>query len=121
MTEQWRGLHNEDQHEYPSDSGAYCRTCAGVVCWEDTPCYCCLAAEVEALRGEVNLIELSCGDWKKRALAAEAQVQRVREVLADYEPFPDSLTLEVFKALDGGEVPLNNYGDDIVYLDGGDA
>ena len=56
MTEQWRGLHNEDQHEYPSDSGAYCRTCAGVVCWEDTPCYCCLAAEVEALRAQVQAV-----------------------------------------------------------------
>jgi hypothetical protein len=40
-------------------------------------------------------------EWRRRAEVAEAQVQRVREVLADYVPFPDSLTAEVLRALDG--------------------
>ena len=40
-----------------------------------------LEEENRGLREEAHLIELCCGDWKKRALAAEAQIDAVRKVL----------------------------------------
>lgn len=90
---QFRGLHNPERHTPYAVNGdpavAWCRdNCEhgnGTQCAMVDPCRCCLAAEVEALRDEVNLIELSCGDWKKRALAAEAQVQAVRDLCARRE------------------------------------
>ncbi|MBK8168450.1 MAG: hypothetical protein IPK64_21075 [bacterium] len=63
-TTQWRGLHNPERHD-EMPLGIYgCWHCARngdphEDCTPDWPCYCCLAAEVEVLR---------------------AQVQRVREV-----------------------------------------
>ena len=48
--------------------------------------------------------------WKGRNYYAQSeveslreQVQAVRDVLADYVPFPDSLTVEVLRALDGDD------------------
>ena len=62
MSEQWQGLHNPNQHKRYKDE---CR-CVGCGdyewCASEYPCRCCLAAEVETLR---------------------AQVQRVRDVLGD--------------------------------------
>jgi hypothetical protein len=93
MNERWRGLHNPDRHRLimPSVSVAVQCSC-GNLCDERYPCQCCLAAEVEALR---------------------AQVQRVREVTVavpddayDLDSYTrgasDALAL-IHAALDGGE------------------
>ena len=57
--EQWMGLHNPERHE-PDMLGAIarCATCGdtGGLCHPDSPCRCCLAAEVEALRAQVQRV-----------------------------------------------------------------
>ena len=114
MSEQWKGLHHHDRHVTAAPLGRTIVVCelgmaCREVCSEAYPCKCCLQAEVEALRDEAHLIELSCGDWKKRALAAEAQVQAVREVCdkwaaIDYNP-PLPIVNDLRRILDdGGEV-----------------
>ena len=85
MSEQWQGLHNPNQHKRYKDE---CR-CVGCGdyewCASEYPCRCCLAAEVEVLR---------------------AQVQRVRDVLGDvgnvYAP-PVVFVATILTALDGGD------------------
>ena len=69
MSEQWLGLHNEQWHQGYSLAlnATRCENprrgaCFDEWCAPDKPCRCCLAAEVEVLR---------------------AQVQRVRDVLGD--------------------------------------
>jgi hypothetical protein len=64
-TKQWMGLHNHDRHFYSPGYGDRCGKCW--YCSPETPCYCCLQAEVEALR---------------------AQVQRVREEVNGDQPIP---------------------------------
>ena len=81
---EFRGLHNPDRHQTTNEAGeAWCEICAED-CDEKNGtmfhCPCCLVAEVDRLR---------------------AQVQAVRDVLADYAPFTRSLTMEVLRALDG--------------------
>ena len=95
---EWRGLHNPERHNFQPDvtdeTGtltAVCweRTCSGHECYENYPCQCCLAAEVEALRAQIaaarELLALIDPDeidaLQERAERAEAQVQRVREAL----------------------------------------
>ena len=87
---EWKGLHNPERHtEMPL--GIYgCWHCARngdphEDCTPEWPCYCCLAAEVEALR---------------------AQVQRVRELrdrFRDHEKWVSYRNVETLltRALDG--------------------
>jgi len=82
MSEQ-RGLRNPDTHGTTSDGEPYCESCG--VCDEGWRCRCCLAAEVEALR---------------------AQVQRVRELrdrFRDHEKWASYRRVETLltRALDG--------------------
>ena len=82
MSEQ-RGLRNPDTHGTTSDGELYCESCG--VCDEGWRCRCCLAAEVEALR---------------------AQVQRVRELrdrFRDHEKWASYRNVETLltRALDG--------------------
>ena len=82
MSEQ-RGLRNPDTHGTTSDGEPYCESCG--VCDEGWRCRCCLAAEVEALR---------------------AQVQRVRELrdrFRDHEKWASYRNVETLltRALDG--------------------
>ena len=93
---EWRGLHNPERHD-EMPLGIYgCWYCARngdphEDCTAEYPCYCCLAAEVEALR---------------------AQVQRVREVCDDAplawqeepgdEPVACVYVPSILEALDGG-------------------
>ena len=72
MSEQWKGLHYHDRHVTAAPFG---RRTVG------TPRY---------------------SDWKKRALAAEAQVQAVREVCEAVSNATWSLPVEnILRALDG--------------------
>ena len=70
MSEQ-RGLRNPDTHGTTSDGEPYCESCG--VCDEGWRCRCCLAAEVEALRGENKALKYMV----ERDTAA---IQRVREL-----------------------------------------
>jgi hypothetical protein len=54
MSEQWMGLHNHDRHFYSPGYGDRCGKCW--YCSPETPCYCCLQAEVEALRAQVQRV-----------------------------------------------------------------
>lgn len=62
MSEQWRGLHNQDDHEWGwGERDAWCTTCEGPrrdrgQCFAKEPCRCCLAAEVEVLRAQVERV-----------------------------------------------------------------
>lgn len=116
MSEQWLGLHNHDRHER-NGLAAWCSN-EEITCAEHYPCRCCLAAEVEALltwateEGYAPYLSM-----RKRALAAEVQVQRVREVIDegrkdrgwghdddfdDYDAGWDRCANDVERALDGG-------------------
>ena len=59
MSEQWLGLHNPERHEPYAGQFAGYAECLPVLggclaeCGEDDPCRCCLAAEVETLRGRI--------------------------------------------------------------------
>ena len=68
-TKQWMGLHNHDRHFYSPGYGDRCGKCW--YCSPETPCYCCLAAEVEALRGENKALKFAV--WRiLRALDGDA-------------------------------------------------
>ena len=57
MSEQ-RGLRNPDTHGTTSDGEPYCESCG--VCDEGWRCRCCLQAEVEALRAQVQAVREFC-------------------------------------------------------------
>lgn len=57
-TKQWMGLHNHDRHFYSPGYGDRCGKCW--YCSPETPCYCCLQAEVEALRAQVQRVREAC-------------------------------------------------------------
>ena len=57
-TKQWMGLHNHDRHFYSPGYGDRCGKCW--YCSPETPCYCCLQAEVEALRAQVQAVRALC-------------------------------------------------------------
>jgi hypothetical protein len=78
MSQKWMGLHNHDRHFYSPGYGDRCGKCW--YCSPETPCYCCLQAEVEALR---------------------AQVQRVREACEPFGPMGSIAVWRVLRALDG--------------------
>jgi hypothetical protein len=85
-TTQWRGLHNPERHFSAFGTGTpLCEECGDALCVPSNPCYCCLEAEVEALR---------------------AQVQRVRELrdrFRDHEKWASYRNVETLltRALDG--------------------
>ena len=86
MSEQWMGLHNPDRHSDPTTSVygiTYCDCQGSSVCEPDGPCYCCLYAEVEALRAQVRVLELCAESEATRGNEYEAQAQAVREVCRD--------------------------------------
>ena len=87
MSEQWKGLHYHDRHVTAAPFGRTIVVCElGMACRE-------VCSEA---------YQLSCGDWKKRALAAEAQVQAVREVCEAVSNATWSLPVEnILRALDG--------------------
>lgn len=62
---EFRGLHNPERHRLLSDGTTFCddsdedvETYWGCIedCYPDDPCRCCLAAEVEALRAQVQRV-----------------------------------------------------------------
>ena len=66
---EWKGLHNPERHtEMPL--GIYgCWHCARngdphEDCTPEWPCYCCLAAEVEALRAQVQRVRAVADAWE---------------------------------------------------------
>jgi hypothetical protein len=82
MSEQWLGLHNVHQHQ-PISQNVAGETTQGWICTESEPCRLCLAAEVEALR---------------------AQVQRVREACRAVWPDGSSIAVwRILRALDGDD------------------
>ena len=91
MSEQ-RGLRNPDTHGTTSDGEPYCESCG--VCDEGWRCRCCLAAEVEALRGENKALKYMV----ERDTAA---IQRVREACEPFGPMGSIAVWRVLRALDG--------------------
>ena len=100
MSEQWRGHY------------ARCLECENL-CASGEPCRCCLTAEVEALRNSLGHCAAENATlrendvlWRSRMKTAEAQVQRVRDVLGDvgnvYAP-PVVFVATILTALDGGD------------------
>jgi len=94
---EWMGLHNVHKHQ-PISRKVAAETTQGWLCTENAPCRLCLAAEVEALR---------------------AQVQRVRDVLsgAYINMTPPQITTNVY-----GDAGLVIAVTDVEYaLEGDDA
>ena len=66
VSEQWLGLHNQDDHEWGwGERDAWCTTCEGPrrdrgQCLAKEPCRCCLAAEVEVLREQITCDGVRC-------------------------------------------------------------
>lgn len=53
---EFRGLHNPERHRPDTGSCAACMT----DCWVPQPCRCCLAAEVKALREQIQAVRDVC-------------------------------------------------------------
>ncbi len=77
-TKQWMGLHNHDRHFYSPGYGDRCGKCW--YCSPEAPCYCCLQAEVEALREKVKQHEVVFKVQAEALKSTREQVQRVRDV-----------------------------------------
>lgn len=120
-TKQWMGLHNHDRHFYSPGYGDRCGKCW--YCSPETPCYCCLQAEVEALRARnetlIATIQRQDSTFERQMEeheeleALRAQAQRVRKLCSDGGGSfrlndTDSLSgraltvAQVLAALDGG-------------------
>ena len=115
MSEQWLGLHNQDDHEWGwGERDAWCTTCEGPrrdrgQCLAKKPCRCCLAAEVEVLRNSLGHCAAENATlrendvlWRSRMKTAEAQVQRVRGMCDGIEPDHSVFVGDVLDALNGG-------------------
>lgn len=51
------GLHNPERHFSAFGNGTtLCDECGDAICVRSNPCRCCLAAEVEALRAQVQAV-----------------------------------------------------------------
>ena len=107
-TKQWMGLHNHDRHFYSPGYGDRCGKCW--YCSPETPCYCCLQAEVEALREKVKQHEVVFKVQAEALKSTREQVQRVRDVCnvaVHVNDHPDvavgwlEATASVLRALDG--------------------
>ena len=75
-TKQWMGLHNHDRHFYSPGYGDRCGKCW--YCSPEAPCYCCLQAEVEALREKVKQHEVVFKVQAEALKSTREQVQAVR-------------------------------------------
>ena len=117
-TKQWMGLHNHDRHFYSPGYGDRCGKCW--YCSPETPCYCCLQAEVEALRARnetlIATIQRQDSTFERQmeeheeleALRAREQAVRdVCNVAVHVNDHPDvavgwlEATASVLRALDG--------------------
>ena len=117
-TKQWMGLHNHDRHFYSPGYGDRCGKCW--YCSPETPCYCCLQAEVEALRARnetlIATIQRQDSTFERQMEeheeleALRARVQAVRDVCnvaVHVNDHPDvavgwlEATASVLRALDG--------------------
>ena len=88
-TKQWMGLHNHDRHFYSPGYGDRCGKCW--YCSPETPCYCCLQAEVEALRARnetlIATIQRQDSTFERQMEeheeleALRAQMQAVRDAI----------------------------------------
>ena len=74
-TKQWMGLHNHDRHFYSPGYGDRCGKCW--YCSPETPCYCCLQAEVEALRAQVQRVRLAMSAHKVEMYVGALRVYAV--------------------------------------------
>ena len=89
-----------EQGHYVNTGGRWCADCGYVIgddtwnskCEPESPCYCCLAAEVEAAR------KLAANLTAENE-ALRAQLQRVRRLCAQHDLLRAA---EVWDALDGG-------------------
>jgi len=109
-TKQWMGLHNHDRHFYSPGYGDRCGKCW--YCSPEAPCYCCLQAEVEALREKVKQHEVVFKVQAEALKSTREQIQRVRELCKDKsrevamsDPLfgpPSTLAVtDILRALDG--------------------
>ena len=115
-TKQWMGLHNHDRHFYSPGYGDRCGKCW--YCSPETPCYCCLQAEVEALRARnetlIATIQRQDSTFERQMEeheeleALRARVQAVRDVCKTYhldDSYPNRRKVvfldRILRALDG--------------------
>ena len=86
------GLHNHERHEARSSEASRC--VADGWCVSAWPCYCCLAAEVEALRAQVQAV--------RDAMNGEAGVSFYWPTDDPEDRVPIWISLDVLRrALDG--------------------
>ena len=107
-TKQWMGLHNHDRHFYSPGYGDRCGKCW--YCSPETPCYCCLQAEVEALRARnetlIATIQRQDSTFERQMEeheeleALRAQVQAVREFCAATNPIRGELHMAALHGWD---------------------
>ena len=79
MSEQWLGLHNPERHEeiYTTSQVSECGQCGFMECSKNILCHCCLEAEVETLRAQVQAVRDVCEQQvKDRSLARFLSRQR---------------------------------------------
>ena len=111
------GLHNHDRHFYSPGYGDRCGKCW--YCSPETPCYCCLQAEVEALRARnetlIATIQRQDSTFERQMEeheeleALRAQVLAVRELHAAKDcgcccaECPDGWPCNTIRILDGGD------------------
>ena len=100
-TKQWMGLHNHDRHFYSPGYGDRCGKCW--YCSPETPCYCCLQAEVEALREKVKQHEVVFKVQAEALKSTREQVQRVREACDPFGPMGSIAVWRILRALDGDD------------------
>ena len=115
VSEQWLGLHNQDDHEWGwGERDAWCTTCEGPrrdrgQCLAKKPCRCCLAAEVDNLRAQLIAL-LAPEDPTYEELSARVQAVRAvadSTLTVDDQPGVrrgwDEAMSCVLRALDGGD------------------
>ena len=95
MSEQWLGLHNSERHGplQHSIAGPFRHCACGLNCLETNPCLCCLAAEVERLKAQVQKVREVCHQRAWWALQDSTSGLRTWVVYLD----------DIKRALDGGQ------------------
>lgn len=95
---EWYGLHNPKRHtpDVPAWYGqTACWECPDAPCSPEYPCRCCLAAEVEALRAQVQRVRDTV-DYFSKGYYREYDEQGIRIDLD-----PAHVAGEITRALDG--------------------
>ena len=72
---EWRGLHNPERHER-NGIAAWCSD-EDITCSVEKPCYCCLAAEIEALQAQVQRVRLAMSAHKVEMYVGALRVYAV--------------------------------------------